>query len=182
MDYLVQRIIRMTPLKSWLACILQVICFSIMFLGISTVAGIISFGSMRAGKAWLSGLRIFVENPRVEQKFEASESFKEIKFQIRNLSRQPISILGSNSSCTCTLIQELPGLIPVGGSIFIAAIITIDPKQIRSTIEGNIRIFTGLKENEELLLRYRLSPSESETSNIPDHNSRTNRLSGIVFR
>jgi hypothetical protein len=73
-------------------------------------------------------------------------------------------------------------LIPVGGSIFIAAIITIDPKQIRSTIEGNIRIFTGLKENEELLLRYRLSPSESETSNIPDHNSRTNRLSGIVFR
>jgi hypothetical protein len=37
-------------------------------------------------------------------------------------------------------------LIPVGGSIFIAAIITIDPKQIRSTIEGNIRIFTGLAE------------------------------------
>jgi hypothetical protein len=32
-------------------------------------------------------------------------------------------------------------LIPVGGSIFIAAIITIDPKQIRSTIEARLSQF-----------------------------------------
>ena len=42
---------------------------------------------MRAGKAWLSGLRIFVENPRVEQKFEASESFKEIKKDLSKIKK-----------------------------------------------------------------------------------------------
>lgn len=166
------KIRRMLWTRSNFFAAFQIGCMTIIFMVVMVLATKLSFGSIRSGKAWITGQQIFVDNTFIEQNFDDSELFKELRFLISNFGREPIAILGSQNSCSCTLIQELPESIPIGGSVVIVAVVGIDPKQAGSVIEGNIRVFTGLKKSQEILLQYRLIPLKSETSKTSNHNSR----------
>lgn len=123
------------PKRSWLIAAGQVALMSSLFFGLAVLVAVVRFGSFESGRAYLGGSRVFVENPILNTTYDPSSEQVSIRYELKNLENAPVAILGSNASCSCTLLEDLPSSIPARNSIIVSAIVRIDPNKSANGIE-----------------------------------------------
>lgn len=148
-----------TRLRSWVIAVSQVLGLSLLFLGLAAGFSLIRFGSIRAGQAWVQGLKIYAENWRIEEDYELKDETKSMNFKIRNISSDPVSILGFRNSCTCTLVDSIPHVIEPNGTIEVNVLIRIDPARSGSKIAGSIWLYANDPKLSEIVFEYVLWPA-----------------------
>ncbi len=72
------------------------------------------FGSLTAGVAWLSGDELFLPEPMIDLGVIQPGELVTAKLPVVNLARHPVTILGADSGCSCTVVSGLPVTIPAG--------------------------------------------------------------------
>ncbi len=75
-----------------------------------------------------------------------------VRYVITNLTGRPVTLLGSACSCSCTLVDSLPPLLPPSEPLEISA--TIEVPSAGMSVGGNIKLFTDDPVSRELLLTY----------------------------
>jgi hypothetical protein len=107
-----------------------------------------------------------VDQPELNVLYNNLDKSVKLTFVFRNFDDIPIKIVGSNSSCSCTLTENLPTYIQVNENINIHARVNIDSDKAGEIISGTIRIFLSGKKDSELLLKYNLLPAKSENISL----------------
>jgi hypothetical protein len=115
------------------------------------------FGSIEAARAYAGGSRILVDHPVQSIALEPNSSEIRLEYKLTNLENEPIALIGSNNSCSCTIVDDLPKEIRAGESVIIAARIKIDEKTAAEGTRGAIKIFTAHTQSSEISLEYILS-------------------------
>lgn len=70
------------------------------------------FGSLTGAKAYASGYAVWPDSPTSDVGIVAPNETTRADFAIRNLTSQPVTILGAEVSCACTSPVEMPLEIP----------------------------------------------------------------------
>ncbi len=90
--------------------------------GVAVVAGgcvvwaIINFGSLYHALLYAGGARVTIE-PRAVTVPEGKEGdAREVVFLIRNLTDNPVRVVGVTTSCTCVSTERLPVVLPARGA------------------------------------------------------------------
>lgn len=149
----------------------QVMALSLIFLVLAAGAAEWRFGSVRAGQAWVAGQRLYVENRRVEKFYDDSDQEVTVKFEIWNFEDVPVRLLGSDNSCACTKVDDLPDVIPASGSTALEAKVRLDPKHAGRVIDGTVRVFSEHPRHPEIKLFYALRPLSQVSSVASTHSS-----------
>jgi hypothetical protein len=126
---------------------------------VSGAAGYARFGSLSAALAAARGERVHVPEKTKVLGNVISGSQSTVSWQVTNVSSNPIGLIGSLTSCTCTSLDKLPPVLQPRESAVIKATILI-PKVGRS-MSGSIKLFTDEPSQREVILSYsgRLVPA-----------------------
>lgn len=99
-----------TGLRPALYCLGGLALVSALFFGSAHVA----FGSVAATLAYLRGERISVSPRLVDLGSLAAGSTHEATVEVHNWTDQPIRLIGGTADCSCTVLHDLPLVIPAG--------------------------------------------------------------------
>jgi hypothetical protein len=116
-----------------------------------------AFGSMHAAVHWIYGYHLFIENPVDEISLTAQQAVNPVQFAFRvvNTSSKKVTVVGASSTCTCSIVDDLPLQVPAKGSA--SATLTVHPNALPSTeTSGSIRLFTDDPDFPVLTMRYRV--------------------------
>lgn len=83
------------------------LCVALLFLVSAWIASLLVFGGIRPGLAWARGEVVYVDPPLIEREVE-SGSVVAFAFQVRKLTRNPVSIVGAVPGCNCVTVDGLP--------------------------------------------------------------------------
>lgn len=75
-----------------------------------------------------------------------------LSYRLTNLSDRPIRLMGSQSSCDCTLLAGLPRTVNSGDSLDLKA--TLRTSKETGVVTGRIRVFTDSNAQSEVVLAY----------------------------
>lgn len=129
------------------------------------------FGSIESARSFAGGDRILVDHPVQTVALEPGTREIRLEYRLTNLENEPVALIGSNNSCSCTMVDELPKQINAGGTVVIAARIQIDEKTAAEGSRGAIRIYTGHVRNAEISLDYILSGIGDQGGGLKKHES-----------
>jgi hypothetical protein len=76
---------------------------------------IAQFGSVRDARLYASGVRIVAEGTPIEIPEGRAGETREAAFLVRNLSGNPVQIIGASKSCGCIEVEKLPLTVPRKG-------------------------------------------------------------------
>lgn len=79
------------------------------------------------------------------------EARKEVAISLRNVSDNPVTILGARTNCTCSLVKGLPVVIEAGG--LVEVVLSIVPPA-RSQFEGHVFLYTSNRNAATIHCRY----------------------------
>jgi len=123
-------------------------------LALVALFGVLRFGSVGAGFAYLGGERVII-SPRT-----ASCSFRQIggtmtvpgsalDFQIHNATDEPVQLIGATSSCSClSVVSGIPTLIPPAGVATISAV--VNKSRVPSSRNVRLAVLTDSPESPTL--------------------------------
>lgn len=90
-------------------------------IGIATVVllvfaawSLFYYGDMQCGLARLAGKSLVIEPYRIDLGIVTSGEHRDVPIRFRNLTRNPITVLGAQVGCSCLSIPDLPVAIPGG--------------------------------------------------------------------
>ncbi len=135
-----------------LRSILATIGIAAVLLSLAAGFGRYRFGSTSAALAYLRGAHIFVPVPVATLTDAKAGSQVTASFALTNLASFPVTLVGSTTSCSCTVLDDLPMTLAVGETTVIKAKISIDQGQ--GDFSGTIRIFTDDISLAEIKLGY----------------------------
>ena len=72
----------------------------------------VTYGDIRSGWLWFSGYKLVAEQYRIDLGEVPAGESKPITFRLRNLTGEPVLILGVETDCSCLAASELPVTIP----------------------------------------------------------------------
>lgn len=83
---------------------------------LNLVVLILLFGSISAAMTFFSGQRLVVDSSSKFGGSVAHGDSVDVIFELRNLSRQSVRVIGAKSSCNCLAVLDLPIAIGIGES------------------------------------------------------------------
>ena len=98
------------------------------------------FGSWGAFDAWSHGEILYVPNRTVLITDVSSDAKVSAQFSLRNLTRNPIQILGARTSCQCTVAKNLPLTIQAGETSRIDVTVTV-PSDTSGVISNSVELY-----------------------------------------
>lgn len=98
---------------SWLT--VTIILINVGFASLLAV-GIYQFGSVASALAYLRGDGLIPDAYAKDFGTVSNEVQHSVEFLLSNYSKQPIKLLGTNSSCTCLTTDDLPVIVPPNGN------------------------------------------------------------------
>jgi hypothetical protein len=146
-------------LRALLFSAIQVFLLSILFTAVSIIFMYFWFGTLKAGRAWISGETVIVDEAMYESTYESGQKFAGLTYLLRNLSAYSIPIIGSSASCSCALIGDIPSSIPPFGVVNLNGLVKLDRKSGRD-ISGTLVIYVGRNIRSEIPLTYTLKPED----------------------
>ena len=146
-------------LRPILKTVFQVVVLTAATLISLSILSIVRFGSPQAGRAWLSGTRIHVVNLNLPKYFNKIDQKVKVEFGLSNLTGKTIRIIGSDSSCSCTLLDKIPDTLDPRLTVTISAEIKLDTNSETKESSGEIRLYTDHPRHPEILLKYVLKPN-----------------------
>lgn len=163
------RIRKYSPsLRSIFIASLQVLLLSSVFFALAMSVVKNRFGSVLAARAYIAGVRVWTDSPLIIGNFDPNHKEATFTFVLRNLDHVDIPIIGTMTSCNCTVTDQLPPLIPAGGQSEVIARVSIDPKRIGEDLRGEIHVFTGHESQTEIVLSYLLTTKSDQSGMISD--------------
>lgn len=76
--------------------------------GLLLLSGWLFFGSMAALGAVISGHKLYAIEPHRRVDFSATDREVTVEFQLQNLRWNEVEISGAHTSCSCTVLPQLP--------------------------------------------------------------------------
>jgi hypothetical protein len=115
------------------------------------IVAVLLFGSTSAALAFLDGERLLVDS--------RSKSFgtvdpgldQSVRFSLTNWTGQPVTIVGFQASCSCTMATDLPLSIPDGGTRFVS--VAVKTAKLTGDFVATVRLFTDASSLPEVRLR-----------------------------
>lgn len=149
---------RLRPKRIWLVTVGQVALLSGVFFGLTVAVADYKFGSLQAGRAYLSGARLVPKSSNFTGTYSAKDSEIVISYVIRNLDELKVTIAGITATCSCTVAENYPKFIPPKGEVEITARVSIDNKYPGGTLTGFLDVFTDHPIQPSIRLSYNLEP------------------------
>jgi len=131
---------------SWLATttILLVVGFVSLLIGATHW-----FGSVGSASAYLRGDGLIPDSYTMSFGTATAAERPSVAFALRNYTKQPIKVLGTNSSCTCLVTSGLPVVVPPNGR----AVLTVSAraKSRLGSYTERVRVLTDAGESNLIL-------------------------------
>ena len=123
-------------------------------LGVGSVASLASlrYGSIKNAIARAKGHILLPDDWVKSFKNVSANQVTKIEYKIRNLSGHPIRLQGSQTSCSCTVVENFPRTIPSWGDTIIAVQIMAGPPGKKMV--GGIDLITDESKQPVLHLGY----------------------------
>jgi hypothetical protein len=122
----------------------------------------VRFGSARKALAFVGGQRLYIESPsKIAREIPPGRTIV-YKYKIFNLSEQVINIIASQSSCSCTMVGNIPQKLEPRQESTIEVQIEV-PSWYGRSFQGNVDILT----DDARRKTYRLSYSGSTLAGGP---------------
>lgn len=97
-------------------------------LAVLSVASYWSLGSLEAGVSYLRGNRLFLDQHTRDLGI-VDAGTHEVAFRVKNLSSQPVQIVGAKTSCSCVVAEDLPVTIEPSASLLLRIRVQIDDRR-----------------------------------------------------
>jgi hypothetical protein len=122
---------------------------AILIVGLAIVA-ITRFGSIPTALAYVAGERLLVDSP--SKSFGTVDAGAEpvVPFTVQNRSDHAVKIIGARTSCTCTIVANLPMTIPPGGSLDVP--ISVKTSRLKGQVSVTVRVYSDDPRRAELVL------------------------------
>jgi hypothetical protein len=125
---------------------------TILILAAAAALAKYEYSSITSALAAIKGEHIYVQDHVGHSSGVPAGGKFTIDYTINNLTSKSINILGSQTSCDCTVLRDLPRALPARQPSRIRAVITAPTAGKR--LSGNIKIFTDDGKNPEVVLFY----------------------------
>ena len=121
-------------------------------IGLATAAlwSFLSFGSLGSALGYLAGNRLVPDNYNKSFGTIRSKDTTEVYFRLENYSKSPVTILGSNSTYTCVVTENLPLSIPALGHHSLK--VKVAPRKTVGQRSEKLKLFTNLPQQPTLVL------------------------------
>jgi hypothetical protein len=103
------------PRSSLLFVYVWTVILTGFILSVLALCGVGRFGSVGASIAYLRGERLVAESPSRSIGSVRPGEDARLGFLLRNLSGDPITVLGARSECACVVAEDLPFAVPPSG-------------------------------------------------------------------
>ena len=136
-------------------------------LGLGAGYGRHRFGSMSAALAYLRGERLLVDESSKTIDDVRSGSEIVVRYGFTNWAAHPVKLLGMSSSCSCTVVEDLPMTLAASETKAVSVKIKVD--EGRPDFTGSIRVFTDDPRSPEIILSYslRITPPSAGVRSDP---------------
>jgi len=124
------------------------------------------FGSIAAALSAMRGDSLLVDQPLKSLDDVRPGSRVEIRYVLTNVSNRPIRILGAATSCTCTMMENLPMSLAARESGSVTAMIRTRDDEPESA--GSIRLYTDDLKSPEIMLNYNLQFAPRSSNEASD--------------
>jgi hypothetical protein len=94
--------------------------------------------------------------------YSENETEIPVGFKLSNFGGHPIKILGSTTSCSCMILDQLPSVIEPSGALVVSGIVQRKLGNKMPVLTGYIIIFTDQPGRSEVKLTYKLVLKEGE--------------------
>lgn len=125
----------------WWASTAILVCIGCALL---LAAGINWFGSASSAVAYLRGDRLIPDAFAKSFGTVSKSEQPSVEFLLRNFTKQPIKVLGSDSSCTCLVVSDLPLIIPPNGRAILR--VSTRAKTGSRPYSERVRVLTDFRE------------------------------------
>ncbi len=139
-----------TPRKRRLSWMATTIILTNLGLVISVLWCFVKFGSFACALAYLAGDRLIPDSYARTFGSVRSGDIIEVHFHISNYANIPIRILGSSSTCTCVVAEELPLSIPPSEGHSLR--VKVSSGSVLGTKWEKLKLFTDLPQQPTLVL------------------------------
>ena len=151
------------------------VALTILFAGLALGYARYRFGSVSASLAYLRSEQLLIDQANKATTGEAGGQVQ-ISYDLTNWTDHPVRLLGSSTSCTCTILDGLPMTLAASETKAVVATIVLDKAETR--LAGSILVFTDDRRTPEIRLAYtvRVEPSRpSQPSEAAPRNDRVGR-------
>jgi hypothetical protein len=128
------------------------IAVAIVFVVVMCFVAVFWFGGLGAFLAYLCGEEIFLEPAYI--RIAESNPNEEVGLSARltNVSGRSIRLYGFETSCSCTLLDQLPKFLAAGSTAELEIKVHLPP--LNGKFEGVVRVFTDSPTQDVLALRF----------------------------
>lgn len=88
--------------------------------------GVFRFGSLRDAWLYAGGARVAIDRSALALPTGNVGDTESAVFRLRNLTTQPVKVLGASVSCDCVSTEKLPAEVPPGGSLLLRSAVHLD--------------------------------------------------------
>jgi hypothetical protein len=138
----------------------------VAILGVNASYGHARFGSIAAALSAMRGDSLLVDQPLKSLDGVRPGSRVEIRYLLTSVSNRPIRILGAATSCTCTMMENIPMTLASSESKSVTAKVRTREDEPESA--GSIRLYTDDLKSPEIILGYTLKLSSHTSKQAPN--------------
>jgi hypothetical protein len=106
------------------------------------------FGSVSTALDYVSGERVLLDQTSKTFGTVDAGSTQVLQFVVMNKTDHPLNILGSKTSCGCTVVENLPMSIPAGSFKPVGVVVKTD--SFKGQFNARIRLFSEEKDHPEI--------------------------------
>jgi len=154
-----------THLRSAFRKMLVVLLMTLALLTLGVGYGRYRFGSVPAALAYLRGERLLIDEPLQSISGVHPGSQIVVPYALTNLTGRPVKLVGMATSCSCSVIEELPIAIAAAETRMVA--VTIKIAENRSDFSGSLQLFTDDPHSPEIDLGYSVRVDSSASAREP---------------
>jgi hypothetical protein len=104
------------------------------------LGGVLQFGSVTATIAWLQGYAICPDASAKDLGTIQAGVKHSAAFRLRNLASQPVTVIGAEASCYCTVVGSLPLTIPPGEEREVAVFVLVGDYAVGTSFEQSVEL------------------------------------------
>jgi hypothetical protein len=138
---------------------------SLLMIALALTAKV-AFGSANNALHWLYGCHLFVEKPVNDAWLTVEQASRpvQIEFRIVNYSAKDVDIIGASSTCSCSIVQDLPLRVPASGSA--KTVLTVHMTTAGEDRAGSIDLYTNDPDCPDLRLGYRIHTNSTSPTPV----------------
>lgn len=136
--------------KPWIKPIFRIMLSSLAVLVVLSLAAVMRLGSVKAGLLAVTGQQLVPEESELSVGTLEVGDQQVVIFHLTNLTDRPITVVGSQSNCTCTSAERLPLMVPARGR---SPLRVTYRAQTAADVSETVRLFTDSERNRQIVLR-----------------------------